>query len=168
MGDHSPSALLNTVFYMSGLYFALRSGKEHRQLRHSLCQIVVIEKVGQTSYLQYTEDISKNNPGGLKGWKCTPKIIKHFANVENPYKCFVRIFKKYNTLCPSNRPLDDFYLKPLSTLREDCWFSPVAVGHNTLQKMTKTVSTRWHRRRVQNQSFTSGNSSDPSIQGRCR
>ncbi len=141
LGDHSPSALLNTVFYMSGLYFALCSGKEHRQLRHSPCQIVVIEKVGQTSYLQYSEDISKNNPGGLKGRKCTPKIIKHFANVENPHKCFVRIFKKYNTLCPSNRPLDVFFLKPLSTCtpREDCWFNPVAVGHNTLQKMTKTM-----------------------------
>ena len=32
LGDHSPQALLNTVFYFSGIYFALRSGDEHHRL----------------------------------------------------------------------------------------------------------------------------------------
>ena len=35
----SQSTLLNTIKYMSGVYFALRGGAEHRQLRHKLCQI---------------------------------------------------------------------------------------------------------------------------------
>ena len=30
LGDHSPTALLNTIFYMCGLFFALRRGAEHR------------------------------------------------------------------------------------------------------------------------------------------
>ena len=33
LGDHSPTSLLNTIFYMCGLYFALRSEQEHWQLR---------------------------------------------------------------------------------------------------------------------------------------
>ena len=32
LGDHSPQALLNTVFYQNDANFALRSGNEHRQL----------------------------------------------------------------------------------------------------------------------------------------
>ena len=75
LGDHSPEALLNTIIYMNGLYFALRSGDEHRNLRHNPCQIQVVERQGERPYLLYTEDISKNRPGGLKGRKHKPKMI---------------------------------------------------------------------------------------------
>ena len=139
LGDHSPGALLNTIFYMNGMYFALRSGQEHRQLRHSPCQIQLVEKEGQIPYLLYTEDISKNNPGGLKGRKCSPKMIKHFANVNNPDRCFVKFFKKYISLCPKKCPPNAFYLKPLAVPKDDCWFSSVAVGHNKLHNMMKKM-----------------------------
>jgi len=44
LGKHSPQALLDTIIFMNGLYFALRSGKEHRQLRGEPCQIIVHER----------------------------------------------------------------------------------------------------------------------------
>ena len=39
--DHSPHALLNTVFFQNGINFALRSGGEHHSLRNTSngCQI---------------------------------------------------------------------------------------------------------------------------------
>ena len=49
LGDHSPQALLNTMIYMNGVYFALRSGAEHRQLRHKPCQI---DAEGDRPYLE--------------------------------------------------------------------------------------------------------------------
>ena len=64
LGDHSPTSLLNTIFYMCGLYFALRSGQEHWQLSYRPCQIQVVEHTGERLY---SEDTSKNNQGGLKG-----------------------------------------------------------------------------------------------------
>ena len=72
LGDHSPQALLNSVFFFNGVCFALRSGDEHRRLRFKECQIQVV-KPGERVYLMYTEDSSKNNQGGLKGRKLKTK-----------------------------------------------------------------------------------------------
>ena len=138
LGDHYPQSLLHTVF-MIGLYFALRSGDEHRQLWYNPCQIQVVEKPGERPYLLYTEDISKNRPGGLKGRKCKPKMVTHYANLDNPSRCFVRIFKKYNSLCPPDRPHNAFYLSPLKQPTHDGWFSCVPVGRNKLASVVSTM-----------------------------
>ena len=74
---------------MNGLYFALQSGDEHRQWRFDPCQIELVDRAGQQPYLKYTEDISKNRPGGVKGRKMKSKIVTHHANEENPDRCFV-------------------------------------------------------------------------------
>ena len=48
LGDHSPLALLNTVFFFqNGVNFALRSGSEHRALRYENCQISVFDLPGK-------------------------------------------------------------------------------------------------------------------------
>ena len=65
LGQHSAQALVDTMLYMSGTYFALRSGQEHRALWHSPSQIELVEKPGQRAFLKYTEELSKNNQGGI-------------------------------------------------------------------------------------------------------
>ena len=57
LGDSTPQSLLDTMLYMNGLYFALRGGKEHRNLRHKPSQIHLIEKPGERPYLMYIEDV---------------------------------------------------------------------------------------------------------------
>ena len=54
LGDKTPQSLLVYV----GLFFPLRNGREHRQLRSLPCQIEVIEHSGRP-YFRYIEEISK-------------------------------------------------------------------------------------------------------------
>ena len=84
LGSETPQALVDTMLYMNGLYFALRSGEEHRQLRFNPCQIELVERTGQRPFLRYTEDITKNHSGGLKGRKTKPKIVTHYAKLMFP------------------------------------------------------------------------------------
>ena len=132
LGQHSGQALLNTMLYMCGTYFALRSGQEHRALRHSPSQIELIEKPCQRAFLKYTEDVSKNHQGGLKSRKCKTKVVIHHENVQNPSRCFVNLYKLYNTKCPKDRPEHAFYLQPLKSPTADCWYNTVPIGHATL------------------------------------
>ena len=139
LGDHSPNALLNTIFYMCGLFFALRSGAEHRCLRLNPPQITVHQSKEGT-YLLYVEDASKNHQGGLKGRKVSSKQVKHFENVENPYKCFVRLFQLYLSKLPQDCPKNAFYFKPLQKYSANgVWFSKQPLGHNKLHKMMSSI-----------------------------
>ncbi len=62
LGSLSPQVLLDTMVFLCGMYFALRSGQEHRDLQFN--QIELIEPPDDSPpYLVYTENISKNNTG---------------------------------------------------------------------------------------------------------
>ena len=68
-GDATPQQLINTMVIYIGLFFALRSGAEHRNLRYKPSQIELIEHDNESAYLKYTEDVSKSNQGGLTSRK---------------------------------------------------------------------------------------------------
>jgi len=88
-------------------------------------------------YLKYTEDISKNKPGGLKGRKMKQKEVCHYANVENRKSCFVNLFNKYVSLCSSSAKA--FHVQPLSKPSETSWYSSNPLGHHTISKTTKRL-----------------------------
>ena len=132
LGDHTPQILVDTMVYLIGLYFAFRSGDDHRKLRHNPSQLQLIEPPNAAAYLLYREDVSKTNQGGIKHRKVIPKEVVHHANVNNPERCLVRL---YNSLCPKNRPDHAFYLTPLANPKSNCWYKCCPIGHNKLAEV---------------------------------
>ena len=132
LGDSSPQVLLDTMLFLCGVHFALRSGEEHRSLQ--LSQFELISPANDDAYLVYTENYSKNNQGGLQHRKVKPKSVTCYANTQDPTRCLVRLFQEYLR----HRPTDTqcFYLTPLRKIKNDqvLWFSKVPVGHNTLSR----------------------------------
>ena len=135
LGDHTPQVLIDTMVYCMGLYFALRSGEEHRRLRYRPSQIELVTTPNGKEFLRYKEDISKNNQAGLKQRKLAPKEVVQYANDENPTRCPVHLYKLYNSRCPCDRPDNALYLAPLIRPKGNCWFKKTPLGHSKLAEV---------------------------------
>lgn len=141
LGDSNPTLLVNTVLYLNGLHFAMRSGKEHRDL--GINQIQITKPNSECNYycLEYTEKISKTNNGGFKQRRIEPKIVKHvdYNSIDNPSQSHALLIEKYLELrqkCNNTA----FYLSPNpGYLSSGQWFKNMAMGHNQLSKVVKTI-----------------------------
>jgi hypothetical protein len=96
LGTDTPTKLLDTLLYSVGLNFALRAGQEHRNLRTGIYTQLKIKVASDGhKFLEYTEDVSKTNSGGLGSRKVKAKVTRAYENREEPDRCIVRIFEKY-------------------------------------------------------------------------
>ena len=142
LGPDTPQSLLDTMVFMCGLYFALRSGQEHRNL--SIDQIKLVEPEDGVPHLIYTENVSKNNPGGLQYRKLKPKVVVHHANLNNPSRCFVTFYKAYISHHPKIVQHNAFYLTPIRNPKSEVWYNSCPVGYrtlaNTVNRLCKSVS----------------------------
>lgn len=73
LGSDNPQTLIDTMVFMCGLYFALRSGQEHRNLH--MDQIQLIESCDHP-YVVYTENASKNHSGGERSNQKLSRIMQ--------------------------------------------------------------------------------------------
>ena len=65
LGSENAELPRDTLVWVLGVNFALRAGQEHRNLRQRNSQLSLqCDELGR-EFLQYTEDISKTNNGGL-------------------------------------------------------------------------------------------------------
>lgn len=94
-------------------------------------------------YLEYSEDISKTNQGGLDHRTVKRKVVRAYQNTDNPDRCIVHYWKKHIAVRPKDErcPLD-FYLRPLiQPNAQGAWFSMQPVGRiklsNTVAELAK-------------------------------
>lgn len=99
LGTDTPQKLLDTLLFLLGLNFALRAVQEHRNLRvGKYSQISVMKKRNGLKYLEYKEDVSKTNRGGLQNRNVKPKVTRAYMNIRTPERCPVLICEKYLSL----------------------------------------------------------------------
>ena len=150
LGTDSPQKLLNALFFYCGLNFCLRGGDEHRSLKVSQLERVVVSDPANpgctTVCYEYVEHGSKNNLGGLKQVKnqLGNKVVRHFANPKLGDRRFVHLLDLYLLKRPSfsadSPDKDAFYLRPMDKFDPDKkWYYTRAIGHNKLKGMLKSI-----------------------------
>ena len=137
LGDHSPQSLVDTMLFLCDVKFALRSGEEHRSLQVS--QFTLTHCANGSLQLEYTENYSKNNAGGLAHRKVQPKHVVHHANDAYPKRCLVRLYQTYMSYQPSVAKSNAFYLTPLKKPKGNVWYGKTPIGHNTLNTTVSRI-----------------------------
>lgn len=92
-----------------------------------------LKDVNGIRYLEYVEDTSKTNNGGLAQRKIKRKVVKAYANDDYQERCPVRIYEAYLSHCPEGQiEGNPFYLRPLSSPSSSIWYYKAAAGRDTL------------------------------------
>ena len=110
LGDPNAQTLLDTMVWMCDLYFTLRSGV-------SIGTLVLTRlscsnpRAHLHTYNFCTQKINWKTT--QEDWKITPKQETRYANVSDPDWWFIRLHKKYNSLCPTVNHPKDVYLASL-------------------------------------------------------
>ena len=130
----TPKGLLRAVFFICGKCFCLRGGQEHRNL-----SVSQVKRLTDPDRYVYTENSSKNRPGGLAQVKLDHKSVTIVANTSVGDRCPVSILDKYISKLPDGAiEKDFFYCRPLPSVPKEAneaWYVAVPVGKNVLAKM---------------------------------
>ena len=89
------------MVWVLGVQFALRAGQEYRNLRPENSQLSLqCDELGR-EFLQYTEDISKTNNGGLSDLRIKRKVVRAYKKLTDVERCPVELYKKYLSHVPN-------------------------------------------------------------------
>ena len=88
----------------------MRGGEEHRSL--SLSQIKFGEE-DNTEYMEYTENSSKNRPGGNKQLNLENKVVCFYSQPSLGERCHVLLKLYISKLLEESVKKDLFYCRPL-------------------------------------------------------
>ena len=139
LGSSDGCLLRDTLVYLFDIQFALRAGHEHRNLRGKNSQLSLqVDEFG-CEYLQYIEDISKTNIGGLAHLRIKRKVVRAYKNLQNPERCPVELYKKYLSHVPRDTSNNAFYLRALPKPNGQIWYYKKAAGRETLGNVVKNI-----------------------------
>ena len=136
LGDHTPLALVRTVFFMNGKNLCLRGGKEHRDLKLS-------QFVKCSDHYKYVENGSKTFRGGVSDLRRENKIVRQYRCPHAGVACHVYLLDTSIAKLPASaKSKDNFYFTPLTKIPADPkqpWFSSTPIGWNKLDRYVREM-----------------------------
>ena len=117
LGAHTPQSLLDTMVCMCGLYFALCSGQEHRNI-----QLSWWNPLGVLPYIWSTLKMCRKIVQvGLSIETSSQKRWSTMPTTKGSERCFVRLFKAYCVHRPPKVEHNSSYLTPLQNPKSIVW-----------------------------------------------
>ena len=138
LGCHSPTSLINTLWWLFTQHFGLRGRQEHHDMRME--DFTLRKNENGIEYLTFAEGITKTRQSGLheKVRSFKPKM---FATGTN--RCPIAIFNFFKTKRPFDwRDNGPFYLSimnKVSSTPESPWFKKMPMGVNTINNIMKNM-----------------------------
>jgi len=139
LGEDNPRKLMNTVLYLLGVQFALRSREEHRSLRFGDDSQLTLGFEDGVEFLKYREDCSKTRHGGIQDRFRQPKEVIVYSGMTDSPKDLVLLYKKYISHRLQCTKTNAFYLRPLNYPRGDIWYADQPIGINTIAMVVKNL-----------------------------
>lgn len=137
LGNGSPRALINTMWWLLTQQFGLRGRQEHHTM--AVEDFGFGEDDNGVEYVTFKENPTKTRQGGLHITR-RPQLPKMFATGDE--RCPVSLFKEYLSRRPSElRASGPFYLTPLPnvTPNNSVWFKRQNLGVNSIDKIMKMM-----------------------------
>ncbi len=143
LGGSTPDSILQTLWFYNTVHFGLRGSAEHRDMCWG--DVELKSDGNKKEYLEFNERQTKTrtgeNPRDIRAVK--PKL---FANLENPDRCPVNIYKVYAQKRPQgySEASHPFYIASTTKhlpSRTETWFKRNPVGVNKLQSMMSRMVT---------------------------
>ena len=135
LGSHSPSSIINTLWWKLTQHFGLRGRQEHHGMKLEDFMLKLAD--GGKEYLTFSEGITKTRQSGLheKQRLITPKM---FAT--GTPRCPVSLFKMYINKRPVHlRKTGPFYLSVIGNPNSPIWFKLTPMGVNKINHIMKKM-----------------------------
>ena len=139
LGSENGELLCHTLVWVFGMQFALRAGQEHWNLSFNNSQLCLQHGESGHEFLQYMEDVSKANNGGLCHLRVKRKVVRAYKNSTNVERCPVELYKKYLSHMPKVNNDNAFYLRALPKPKGDVLYYNKAMGRESQGNVVKNI-----------------------------
>ncbi|KAK3095913.1 hypothetical protein FSP39_020748 [Pinctada imbricata] len=143
MGIQSPHSIINTLWFHFTMYFGMNGTIDHYNLRWGdVCLEVTPNNVEYLAYRMQKDTEDSPSLENKENKEAMSKGAEIFANLLNPARCVVNVYKKYASVRPhgldaKNAP---FYLTPLLKMKPgEPWFYGFNCGHNKIATFMKKM-----------------------------